>query len=361
MRHPFVRIVLIALPMLMAGAAFGSDLGVLQVRGLHVFPPKPSEMADCLRFVREALPREGVNVLVIEFNYRYQFTKRPEVVDPNALSRDDVKSLVEACRAAGVRLIPQINLLGHQSWAKTTHGLLRAHPEFDETPGKYPENEGIYCRSYCPLHPGVHDVVFDLIDELAEACEADAFHVGMDEVLLLSDDDCPRCRGRNRADLFAQEVQVLHDHLAKSGRRMWMWGDRLLDGDITGLGKWEASVNGTAAALSQVPKDVVICDWHYKGAPPTALHFAVEGFAVVYSPWRRPAAALAQLELIRHSRKNAGDAIAPRVLGVLQTTWCGMGPFANAYFGEGAAEPDVLEAVVCFRALFEEIRKAGLR
>jgi hypothetical protein len=38
---------------------------------------------------------------------------------------------------------------------------LRAHPEFDETPGKYPSNEGIYCRSYCPLHPQVHDVVFE--------------------------------------------------------------------------------------------------------------------------------------------------------------------------------------------------------
>ena len=35
--------------------------------------------------------------------------------------------------------------------------------EFDETPGKYPNNEGIYCRSYCPLHPEVHEVLFDLV------------------------------------------------------------------------------------------------------------------------------------------------------------------------------------------------------
>lgn len=34
-----------------------------------------------------------------------------------------------------------------RSWAKSTGALLRAHPEFDETPGKYPQNEGIYCRS----------------------------------------------------------------------------------------------------------------------------------------------------------------------------------------------------------------------
>ena len=57
-------------------------------------------------------------------------------------------------------------------------GLLRAHPELDETPGKYPGNAGIYCRSYCPLHPKVHEIVFDLIDELVEATGADAFHAG---------------------------------------------------------------------------------------------------------------------------------------------------------------------------------------
>lgn len=361
MRNPYVRIVIIVLFMLTAKAALGSDLTALRVRGLHVIAPKPDEMADCLRFVREALPKEGVNTLVVQFDYRYQFTKRPEIVDPDALSRDDVKSLVEACRAAGIRLIPQINLLGHQSWKKKTRGLLRAHPEFDETPGKYPENEGIYCRSYCPLHPGVHDVVFDLIDELAEACEADAFHVGMDEVFLLGEDDCPRCRGRNKAELFAQEVRTLRNHLAKSGRTMWMWGDRFLDGDITGLGKWEASANGTVAALQQVPRDIVICDWHYTNAPPTALHFAVEGFSVVSSPKHRPAAALAQLELINHSRKNATPAIASRMLGVLQTTWCDMGSFVKAYFGDRSVEPKVFEVVVCFKALFEEIRKAGLK
>ncbi len=352
---------LFALLLLLITSAFGGDPSPLLVRGLHVMVPKPDEMADSLRLIREALPKEGVNTLVVEFNYRFQFTKRPEVVDPDALSSDQVKALVEACRDAGVRLIPQINMLGHQSWAKTTLGLLKAHPEFDETPGKYPGNEGIYCRSYCPLHPGVHEVVFDLMDELAQACEADAFHVGMDEVFLLGEDDCTRCKGRNKAELFAQEVTTLRDHLAKSSRTMWMWGDRFLDGEISGLGKWEASLNQTAASLRRVPRDIVICDWHYDEAPPTALYFAIEGFPVVSSPWRRPGVALAQLELIRHARRNAPEAISGRTLGVLQTTWCGMGPFAKAYFGQGPAEPRVVESVLCFKELFREMRNAGLK
>jgi Glycosyl hydrolase family 20, catalytic domain len=326
------------------------------IRGLHISAPRPDELPLAIKFISEALPKEGVNVLVLEFDYHYQFTKRPEVAEPGSLSLENVKELLAACRRAGVRLIPQINLLGHQSWAKDTGALLRAHPEFDETPGKYPDNQGIYCRSYCPLHPAVHDVVFDLIDELAEACEADAFHVGMDEVFLIGDDDCPRCQGRNKAELLAAETIILRDHLAKTNRTMWMWGDRLLDGETTGIGKWEASVNKTYDALRLIPRDIMICDWHYERALPTTQHFAVAGFPVLAAPWRRPEVALQQLAAIRSVRTHATDAIAGRMQGVLQTTWGGFGSFAKAYFGETPANGRTLEAVSCFRALFRELR-----
>lgn len=346
---------------LIGTSAVGQELPPLPVRGLHLSAPKPDEMADTLRFISEALPKEGVNVLVIEFNYRYQFAKHAEVADPDPLTRDDLKALADACKAAGIRLIPQINLLGHQSWAGTTFGLLRSHPEFDETPGKYPDNKDIYCRSYCPLHPGIHEVLFDLIDELADACQADAFHIGMDEVFLLGEDDCSRCRGKNKAELFAGEVNAIHDHLAKSGRTTWMWGDRFLDGSVTGLGKWQAAVNATEPAIRMVPKDIVICDWHYDSSVPTAAHFAIEGFPVVSSPWRRPRVALSQLEQLRLMRTSSPPEMAARSLGVLQTTWIGAGPFIKAYFGDKSAPPNAVEAVLCFKELFRELRAGGFR
>jgi len=326
------------------------------VRGLHVMAPKPDEMDLALRFIREALPKEGVNTLVMEFDYRYQFTRRPEVTDADALSKDDVKKVAAACRLAGARLIPQINCLGHQSWAGTTFGLLRAHPELDETPGKYPQNAGIYCRSYCPLHPKVHEIVFDLIDELAEAAGADAFHVGMDEIFLLGEDDCARCKGKNKAELFAGEVNALHDHLAQSGRTLWVWGDRFLDGATTGMGKWEASMNGTQDAIRMVRKDIVICDWHYEKVLPSITYFAMQGFPVVACPWRKPNVALGQLAMVRDTRAHATNEIADRMQGVLETTWVPFGSFAKAYFGEQAGDTEVHEAVQTFRALFEEVR-----
>ena len=45
----------------------------------------------------------------------------------------------------------------------------------------------------------------------------------------------------------------------------------LLDGYATGLGMWEASHNETHMAIDLIPKDVVICDWHYERADKTAV------------------------------------------------------------------------------------------
>lgn len=330
----------------------------LQVRGIHLAAPKPADMPLALKLIEQGLAKEGVNLLVLEFNYGVQFRKRPEVAEPDALSLDQVRQLASACRKANIRLVPMINLLGHQSWAKTTFGLLRAHPEFDETPGKYPGNEGIYCRSYCPLHPRVHDVIFDVIDELLDATGADAFHAGMDEVFLLGEDECPRCRGRNKAELFAREVRTIRDHLSSRKVETWIWGDRLLDGTVTGIGKWEASQNDTAAAIDLIPKDVVIADWHYEQAHPTAAYFALKGFRVVSSPWRRPGVALTQLRHIRDAKAHSTPDIAARMLGVLQTTWVGFEPFARAYMGEAnSAGVEAIESAQCFRELFRELRR----
>ena len=345
-------------PALLALACAPGMLGqVVPVRGLHFLTPKPADVPLLVRFIREALPKEGVNTLVLEIDYNYQYKSHPEVVDKDALSRDDVAAVVAAAKAAGVRLIPQINLLGHQSWDKTTYGLLRSHPEFDETPGKYPDNAGIYCRSYCPRHPEVHKVVFDLIDELVEVFGADAFHAGMDEVFILGDEDCPRCKGHLTSELYADEVRAIHDHLAASHKQMWMWGDRLIDGAASGAGKWEGSYNGTWPAIDGIPKDIVIGDWHYDSALPGAAYFAMHGLNVVSCSWRKADVALAQLELIRTLRAHANSEIAGHVQGLLHTTWGQPGEFIRTYFGETAANASVAESVQCFRQAFARMRE----
>jgi hypothetical protein len=353
---------------LAASAASGADArkqaaATVPVRGLHTFAPAKRDLAAALEFIRESLPAEGVNTLIMEFNYNFDYRSRAEFANRGALGAKEARQLARACRAKGIELIPQINLLGHQSWAARTSTLLTKHPEFDETPGKFPANKGIYCRSYCPLHPKVHEVLFDLIDELAKACEAKAFHVGMDEVFILADADCPRCKGKDPADLLAGEVKTLHAHLKSIGCRTWIWGDRFIDGKATRIGKWEASTNGTHAAVDRVPTDIVICDWHYEKAHKTPRMFVEKGFPVVASAWRKPDVALAQLADIRAIRGGPDRGAAANALGFVQTTWCGFAPFLKAYKAQAAgAAPEKNapgESAHCFRTLCKAAREAN--
>jgi hypothetical protein len=80
----------------------------------------------------------------------------------------------------------------------------------------------------------------------------------------------------DKAELFAGEVRAIHNHLALKNRELFIWGDRLIDGKTTGLGEWEASYNNTYRAVDMIPKDVVICDWHYERADKTAIYFAMK-------------------------------------------------------------------------------------
>jgi hypothetical protein len=329
----------------------------MPVRGLHMSAPAKRDLSAFTNFVRTVLQPQGVNTLILEFNYGFDYHSRPEFANPAGLGSNEVQQLARVCQAAGLELIPQINCLGHQSWQQRVDKLLQKHPEFDEAPGKNPE----YCRSYCPLHPDVHPVLFDLMDELARACGAKSFHVGMDEVFVLADPDCPRCKGKTAAELFATEVKALHSHLQQLGCRMWMWGDRFLDGKATGIGKWEASLNGTHPAVDQVPKDIVICDWHYDKAHPTAQFFVSKGFAVVECPWRKPAVALGQWEQIKALRESPDRPAADRALGLVQTTWCGFSPFLQACNSQPTnavpARTAPAEAANCFQALFKAVRE----
>jgi len=348
---------------------------LLPIRGLCINAPKPSGLDSFLTFIDQELPSRKVNTLILAVDYHYQFASHPELTDTQALSRADVKKMVKLCSRHGIRIIPQINLLGHQSWASTPNKLMKVYPQFDETPwvklpdsGKYvwPNPDNLYCKSYCPLAPGLHDVLFAVIDELTDVFETNAFHAGMDEVFYIGEDKCPRCGGRDKAELFAGEVRTLHDHLAQKGKEMWIWGDRLIDGKTTGIGEWEASYNNTYRAIDMIPKDVIICDWHYERADKTAVLFAMKGFRVVTCPWRNPSIGVAQVKDMLRFRQESTKEMSAGFYGIVETTWSPTDRFLRGFYGieQPIARPAGNRPFDpnktpwnCFRAVFEEIAR----
>jgi hypothetical protein len=141
-------------------------------------------------------------------------------------------------------------------------------------------------------------------------------------------------------------------------RQLWLWGDRLLDGKLTGLGEWEASCNDTHAAVDLIPKDVVICDWHYARADQTAVYFAMKGLDVVSCSWKNHEAATAQVKDMMRFRESSTPQMRQHFQGVVQTIWSGSGGFLDQFYGRKSANdqknPGHTEAN-CFKRMFEEI------
>jgi len=291
-----------------------------QWRGLHLLNYRSDEALEGLEKDIPGLAGMGVNVLILEVNFGFEYKSHPELrMGRTPITRDGARRLVETCRKHGIRLIPQFSCVGHQSWAKQTFPLLTKYPELDLTPGAFPGNEGIYCREWDPLNPKVYEIVLPMLDELIDAFDADAMHVGMDEVFLIGSEHSPSTKGKDPAKVFAKAVNDLHEHLVKRcGVEMLMWGDRFIDGKVYKYGKWEASMNGTAPAVDMVPKNIIICDWHYelRDSYPSVPMFLEKGFRVLPGGWKNVDATKA---LIRYSR----DRKNPKMLGHLFTTWSG--------------------------------------
>ncbi len=307
-----------------------------KTKGIVLTAPLSDELDDVIKFIDEYLAPRGFNMIVMQIRYRYQFKKHPEVWGYDPLSFDDAKRLLAVCRKNNIKLVPKMNLIGHQSGFPNEptdgilhghnevlpdikDGLLRAYPDFDEQCGT---REILYSRSICLSSRGARTIVCELIDELMDVFEADMIHIGCDEVFNAG--LCPECSKRSRAELISSWINSLNEHIKKRGARTLIWGDRLLSVKDTGYNRWEASDDGSDSAIDMLSKDIIVCDWHYDKYEkyPSVEAFANKGFEMMVSPWRDKNNLEAFLEYAKYHDKV-------HINGLLMTTWCGSGDLAK--------------------------------
>src|SRR5258708_7879336 len=129
-------------------------------RALHLLNYQTDEH---LAILAEQVPRLavlGINTLILEVDYGFDFKSHPELrLGASPITRAAARRFAAVCRKNRIRVIPEFQSLGHQSWKQETYPLLKVYPRFDLTPGAFPNNEGIYCREWDPLNPDVYGVV----------------------------------------------------------------------------------------------------------------------------------------------------------------------------------------------------------
>ena len=283
-------------------------------------------------FIRNRMAKDGYKTLFLRVNYNYAYESHPACRATNVLTRADAKQILAACRDSGIKLIPKANLFGHQPGSALTNGvatvgILKAYPDMDESRNeKTVRSESR--RSICPRHPKSMSVALDIARELIAVFEADSFHFGCDEVFEIG--LCERCRGADKAKLFADWVNGFARALKKDGIQPYIWADRVIDRAKTGcMDDWEASDSGTQNALALLDKDIVLCDWHYwvRDSFSSVDQIVDAGFRMWISTWCHACAARPYVD---HAHKRGGD----KVLGVMMTTWMSAESFLDGLEGK---------------------------
>lgn len=91
-----------------------------KTKGIVLTAPLTKEVDDVVEFIDKYLAPNGCNLIVMQIRYRYQFRLHPECQGYDPLSYDDIKKLVNICEKHNIRLIPKMNLVGHQSGLHNT-------------------------------------------------------------------------------------------------------------------------------------------------------------------------------------------------------------------------------------------------
>ncbi|MCC6441907.1 MAG: beta-N-acetylhexosaminidase [Armatimonadetes bacterium] len=281
------------------------DYPALRYRGVHLIPDRDS-LAVHGKMIERILARYKINQIVLECEYA-KWDSHPEIHQPWAISKEDLKKLAEIAREHFMEVNPLIQSLGHCEW------IFKGGQNLDIAEDK----NNPY--AYCPSHPRSYDFIFSAMDEAVELFGHPRFmHIGHDEVSMIGQfpsPDCKKCRGKSEGDLFIQDTLKLYEHLKAKGVKTMMWGDMLL-----AIGEAPDAYNAKTLEEAQrrrdaLPKDIAIADWHYAAAReyPNVAILQREGFEVIGCTWD------SHENILWFARAVAKE----KARGLLQTTWAG--------------------------------------
>jgi uncharacterized protein YfiM (DUF2279 family) len=287
----------------------------MRFRGVHWFP-SASGVSMHQKLIYNVFGAFKFNRSVIQCEAAC-WDKHPEIADRNAISKKDLRKLVETCRECYLEPIPLINVPGHAEWI-FRHGSNLDFAEDPQTP-----------YAYCVNNPKSFEFIQDVLGECLPLFQSKVCHIGHDEVTMrgrFPNLECPRCQGATTTALVVKHANRLSAWLSQQGIESMIWGDMLL-----GPGEAKDATHAKTLADARerragIDKKTIIVDWHYvASADARSLEILRhDGFRVVAASWYTP-------ENIFHFSQAA---LSSGAEGLLQTTWMGYFPDERAMKGQ---------------------------
>jgi hexosaminidase len=291
------------------------DWPAMRFRGVHWFP-SASGVPMHARLITNVFGALKFNRSVIQCEAA-RWDKHPEITAPNAISKADLRKLVEACRACCLDPIPLLNVPGHAEWVFRNDSNL----DFAEDP------QTPY--AYCVNNPKSMEFIHDVLSECLPIFQSQFCHIGHDEVTMrgrFPNPECPRCKDATVTELMVKHANRLGEWLNRQGVESMIWGDMLLGPGEAKDATHAKTLEDARQRRDEIDKRTIIVDWHYvASADARSIEILRQaGFRVVAASWYTPGN-------IQHL---AQAALAGGADGLLQTTWMGYFPDERAMRSE---------------------------
>ena len=215
------------------------DAPALPLRVMHIdFRPK-SYCFDYLLATIDRLAEMKYNGLLVEWENKFPFKRRREVVHPEALTWEQIDALKARCARHGIEILPLVQTFGHVQFALSAPQ--NAH--LREVPTDSSE--------ICPLKDDAVELIRDLVRDIIEGHPESRFiHLGADEAFVMG--SCPECRANceriGRSAHFIDHMKKIIAVVHEAGKIPVMWNDMLI---------------AHPEAVGMLPKPLVMLDWHY--------------------------------------------------------------------------------------------------
>ena len=281
----------------------------LEVRAFHFVLRNVAP--DRAKWMIDVAANSGFNTVQVILTDGVRLDNAPWKPMPDAWSKQVFVNWVKYARSKGVEVIPELKLLTHQEkFMQSNHPQLMFNS-----------------LTYDPRNEKVYQIVFALLDEVIELVQPKAIHIGHDEVSgrlfrnklgMLRPAHLKRGESALPPNLFLQDVLKIHNYLKSKNIETWMWGDMLLSPSEFPNMK-EAPLHGTLSGYGpelrkKLPRDLVICDWHYYETTPDFPSLTVlknEGFRVLAAVWKDE----------NTTRNFSRYAVSNNAYGAIATTW----------------------------------------
>ncbi len=294
------------------------DKPKIDFRGIHICWFHETEPWEVERLVRLAAYYK-MNYAVIESWGTFRSDVAPWFGwKDGTMTKSAIKRLKVIADDLGITLIPQINVFGHATQARSLAGK---HTTLDINPKYQPLFEPLAGWNWCLSNPETRKLLQDLIKERYEAFGCPPFfHIGGDEA---NPPSCPDCASKPYSELFLDHIEAMNQTITSLGARTMMWHDMLI--------KWEPRFDGfvtngtqqTADGFLKFPRDIIVADWYYGGKQPkypTCDYFQNQGFSVLTCPWNNVSGIISQSKYAHETG----------LMGVLGTLW-------HHYYGRSLA------------------------